>query len=902
MSFNVFSYDSYSVEVYFEGIKVNPERITVVTGVNTPVRAVIELPANEYGAQIMPGTRVHAFIKENDNEPVLWFQGSTKDFPSENVGEHAAPVQVTVFGDIGSLMDLDLNYLNIYTLLSTNISHLASVTLLSASGRTQMPVAPGVGEYPWLSALLKTNYPMAGRLYAILQETLCSKPALYNVLRRTNFLDHLMIDFHDGTKLMAEIETMRKIIMKNAGSFDLRQSNMWNVFVQMLKMMFHEVVSVAPMIHTTTKIPKRAVNGYFPTNELPTAPKMWDQFCELTDKEVHTQIDAFVKPEMMGMDAPSCNILWGDRDFTAFTIQPYSPTTRVAANIQLLMPQGGGTVSLLRPYALQTAKDVADSYAGTASKKSKGTDSIFSKALHSRWSEYMTNSEILYNRIGFGTIPIDPTTSSFLMSRKNNKKAATFWDAYCDAQYSHIQGEMLQVTGPFNIRPVCGFPIILTMVDKQNAGVKGYLASKQDTIDFKNRQAMTVYAIDKAERVIDFDFDQPVANMVEMFPSHPGKATKLEEMFAYKFGANKYGEYLKDYNVSNIYDKICGDARQWNGREADLVSTRTNEDPKEYVGLPEALAMNRLAIYRETPDILVADVRFTAKDWEDPDTLPSAEMVESVLAFREYSPANLSVKGKSPVVQRERFYNLADGVVGFWDYLYRLGELGQQQRQSTYNAEVDAAGSVNDFETLEATRGVTVQTLGARLAGDMRRYLKMLDTEGLNWLDYVLTMGRPSKLQGKIISAWTKRVDTLLSQFGMAGLGYLINIPMVGSDKRSYAAHETFGGFIPPVCPIWEGNPSPDRASLLLHYLSMKAQTIQGVHTEKSAAWSLPIDSKSGKSKRLKYADVDQSLSENGNLRLDFIPRPISEKEAIALRRFIIRLYAEEALHEYRTS
>lgn len=851
------------VDLYFEGMKVEPESITVITGVNKILQAAVQIAPNKYSSQIMPGTRVHAFLRIDDQDPVLWFQGKTQNFPTENMGNTVNPAVIGIIGDFGALEELSLEYLNVYNLLSTNVESMAQINILAANGKKKVPIAPGVMEFPFLSMLAKTGSPVSGRIYGMIQEVMASKPALYNHLRRTCFLDRLMIDFHDPLEMMIKVELIKKTLMKVMSNMDLRQSNMWDVLKKLGELTFHDFVSVAPMIHTTTKIPNRVATGYFPETSIPSNAEVWDKLCNITSDDVHTQVEMIMKPKLVGMGAPACNVLWGDVDFSGFAYSPYTMITRMGIDYNLIMPMGNaGHIVSFRPYPLQTAKDVADGYAATADPKS--TEPAFSKLMQSRWSEYSTNTEILFGHSTMQQAAVDPTTSTMLMNEKNNKNAATYWDGYSDFIYSFMQGSSLSVSGPFNVKPICGFPIILKSVEGK--GLKGYLMGKTDHIDFKNRMAKTEYKIEFADSDLEYDFNQPKAYVSELYPCVPRPGDKLDDIFAHREGSSKYPDYLKSYKVDSIYGKVCGKSNVYEGYDESIADA---ESEKRYVGLYEGLAMNKMVIHEDDPVNFISDTRVTTTDWSDPAYLPTAEMVEATLTFREYSEENAKRLDFTPLFKRERFFNVADGLYALLDYCYRSAAIGQVLKSKT---------SITD-----------------------QYYMKFLDTAGSSWLDYIMLMGRPPAGQNLLMGQYQARTNRLLSAIGTYGISKLITIPMVGEDKRNYAEGEKINGIIPPLCPIWEGNPSPDRSSLLLHYLSMKEQSIDRVQAGITVGWKLPVDSNSkGRNRFLKYSDVDTKLSPSGFQRLEFIPRPLSEKEAIALRRFVIDLFLKESEYHVR--
>ena len=835
----MFKLSSVDLDVRLEGYKIDPKAISIESGVNKILSANIVLPSAKWAQQIMPGTRVHIYISINNGPKITYFEGYVIKRPIVHAGTDAKDVSLTAAADMAVLSDARIQY---FDLINTRGQMgpgpaIQRMFLKAEGGTIRIPINNGLPSMTPFAGLSNVNTPFAARIYGVLQSVLMLSPNLYNIMRRTQLFDKLMIDINNNAADIDKTDFAHNL-MHQLNSMITKESSAMTMLMMILNSIHHDFTSVAPMMRVNTKLPLRESQLYLPKGfDILKTGQPESIFNEMqalhkTTKNDHTTfIDHIVKPIMIGMPIPYVNYLYGD-DFLSFSIGP-KQITRLLAELPIRIPGIYQSIINRRPYEVKTAMEVALKAMETSRAETSMKHAAYSLLISSLGTDYMTNEEKLFN----STIPSywqgDYRMAQLLLHMQNSTDREMFFEDWVDVEYEKQTGVNVTVAGPLNLDPVCGFPMKIFDNVSDNT-VTGYLFSKVDIIDFEADVASTTYNLTAANKTNDVNFSQP------KFSTKSGDvpyidfsgATELSDIFYSIEEDDDIPSYMKgkNYDYRPLYSNITGATPTKNEDGSveyqDTTSQTGSYSRDNFVSQEESFA--RIAVMRKTDDIFVADDRSLDDISYGFTGFPSSEVISNVISYYQ---------GSNAEINRERYYSNADMLSYIIEKKFIIGT-STQQRLKGLNLLDSREGSIFSMYYKANQKAVPGNEMTDEFGSDTKWYYGILSEE-----------------------------DNVVE-------GVHIKGPKV----------------------MWDGRPSVDRTELLMHYVSVSQDKINIEAIKGSKDINTVIPKENGKLKYSKVVEKEKGVRRYKSL--EYIPRPMSESEVISVRRWVIeQLYKESNKH-----
>jgi hypothetical protein len=191
-------------------------------------------------------------------------------------------------------------------------------------------------------------------------------------------------------------------------------------------------------------------------------------------------------------------------DTTGFTVESLS---------QMLVTGRGVPINA----AMAAAKKIIDQDKSDEALKTKAMDDAGGKTLNLESElgkealDKLNKSIVEGKRVAFIEMSKDLIASKkqqdVAPSKTGHPEKMMAWRQETNQMFDDARSGSIQVSGSFNLEPVCGFSILFQ--DSQTGrDVIGYLVSKTDTIDYQAGVATTQYNVSNAELLVDIDYSQ----------------------------------------------------------------------------------------------------------------------------------------------------------------------------------------------------------------------------------------------------------------------------------------------------------------------------------------------------------------------------------------------------------
>lgn len=306
------------------------------------------------------------------------------------------------------------------------------------------------------------------------------------------------------------------------------QTNLIQVINQLLSAILHEWVSILAPPYVKTTIFDRDVFGnikrrkYTRRHRGPrgrTKVDLYD-FKVAQDKVVASTM---FKPHVYTIDPPNFNVLFPNMyDQMSYRENFLAETTRLAMKPQLPLVSAGATQGLLlqRPTEVEIfSAIIRDSTRKTNQKRSPDGKYGDSEGQAPTFTDYdwTTNEErirgIVYNFMNLAPAPSTLTlTDPGKRQPSGTRKGGVPQYLQNVASYEYYKSKFLTrettVQGPFNMRVVPGFPMVLLDDSESNLNVVCYLDGVQHSID-ANGSAMTRYSVKYSRLLDEVDYNRP---------------------------------------------------------------------------------------------------------------------------------------------------------------------------------------------------------------------------------------------------------------------------------------------------------------------------------------------------------------------------------------------------------
>ena len=364
-------------------------------------------------------------------------------------------------------------------------------------------------------------------LISVLDDIGNVNPFYANARNRFRITDRILRAPAGNTSKLFQLALLGDFIESLAGR-QSGQSNLAEIVNQLLSSIMHEWVSVIAPPYLKTRIFDRDVFGNIKKKKTalrrrgPRERTKVDifEYGPADDKVVASII---FKPHIYTISPPSCNVLFPNMYDTLSYSQDFrGEPTRLAMRPQLPIVGRKATMGLLlqRPVEVEVFQAlVRDSRRQTTKQRDPDAKYADGESQTPTYNDYdWTTNEERIRGLVYNFINMAPAPSALTLGKQGEKKAnGTRKGGIPDylqnvASYEFFKskyvGRPITVSGPYNIRVVTGFPILILDDSEANLNFVGYLDSVSHSVDAKGN-ALTHYAISYPRIVGDVDYNQP---------------------------------------------------------------------------------------------------------------------------------------------------------------------------------------------------------------------------------------------------------------------------------------------------------------------------------------------------------------------------------------------------------
>ena len=870
--------------VFVEGYEMPCARVQVETGIG-PLSAQIVIPPGSYRRRILPGSRVMCFVKDG-GEWYEWFQGTTVNMPETSLGLDENPVSLNVIGDLGLLQTILMNYLTIgqvdvlnQTWKSTALSGRPNIF------RGGLEAAMG----PFATTLGDAEISFGDRILGILQAFIAMDPQGWEDLRRLQYFDRLAIEMAEDVANISN-RTLLGSISQAMGSIQTETFTALDILNMTLQLSMHELVSIAPVRFSGTQ-EMRKVERF--RHYLPRGMSL-DELANMQQKDLVTKLCSRTSRPNMLIDhliKPVDRLMVPEGGINRITKGMYnnayisdSGITRSILKFSLMA--GTKPVMMyeqLMPEQIKTVYDCAQ--AATYVVPNSPSLGAVSSVMSERITGFRTNKEKVYGGVKAQTIGVDPRINHVLHALANaeerDSKTGSIYqkdyiDAWMRAEHEKVNGSSVTIqNATLNLRPIPGFA--MEVEDFHGKIYTGKLVRKIDVIDLGASIASSTYLIEscKSNDAINYDGSVDIGmGPMGWFP---------------KFGSEG-GSY-----TSPIFDQY-----KFDQVPLKTIAALTNFAPKE-------IALAHAHIYEENERYLAPEKRFTRSGQtftrKDDGKLPGLKAREAFfteefysdfdllgeIAFNSLRPAGKGtvIIDYSATVSRQSIGTRAVAY-GTEDVDLEIGEEPNLAEEVvTYTpvaTEVD--GTITSIVDIGLLPGSSITISNAQnyplpnLNLTVKEAVALLDTKNGNIFSVLAkilgdeTIQRkeaevPMKKIQKTKTDWIADLGNYIEEYNTTSAAETAAVENARIDGLNNDLRKMYGQYNPNF-PIYLGNPSPLRIELLFYMLS-----------------GIPVEDFQ------KFLTSGTYSSFNTDAR-PAIPRPLSERQVIALRREIAKKASNE--------
>lgn len=553
--------------VFLQGKKIEANSIEFSCGVGQVPAAMIVLPPKRNAYDIWPGTKVSILLEtENSGDNPIWaFEGAVENYPARHVGLGAKNVTLVCTSDFDTLRDSRMRFSPFTKVGKTPYSQWSSQFIgQKMDGNVDIPsTSPKFGVGQGIGSLIRDpKVSMRKKLFGVLQAILLMNPTSYAILRRTQFLDRLLIaTAEDAASQFIRTELFSQALTKIASI--TQDITLWQYLQMVLQVIQHDIVSVCPYVKSKFDIPDRfdhfyapsTFDGYIQTG----AAKVTDYIATQEQKSV---IEMFIKPSFLGSaDVPECNVLYPSQ-YTGFNYtRSISPTRGFYINQAALSPK-----SVISAGHKFKPDEINEVYAQLSKRSRNATAAATSRIIGTRGNDYTTNEEKMTGIKQMSRGAVSPILDKVLrgLNQKNGKSAEAIENMIDYIWMTERLGKVT-VDGAFNLSTIPGFPILF-LDHKYGNHLIGHLDARS-VIMRADGSADTSYTISGARPIRDHDFNALVKDKDGVFaPTFaPKPMDDLQIPWIGEFDmASLAGKFDQKLYASGSYSQIAIDQKAKN--------------------------------------------------------------------------------------------------------------------------------------------------------------------------------------------------------------------------------------------------------------------------------------------------------------------------------------------------
>lgn len=525
------------VRLYIEGILLENAFVSVHTtgAVGTPSTAQIELVPTNTIKHIFPGTWVHVFITDPwDQNPAgdlsdfkLLFEGVviSRGFSRQGAGRNFA---ITCADPSVYWAEARQFWLN---LASANGNIVDQLVTADSGGFARLGTVNSTGSYGYMNARLgqakdQPEERFMDTMISAIDDIGSVNPFYTNVRNRFRLTDRIIRGPAGKTSKLFELAMFSDFLEGLAGRTG-GQTSLSEMVNQLLSAIMHEWVSVLAPPYLKTRIFMRDVFGNIKRNKK-TVQREVQGTIKVDLFEYETAEDSVIggivfKPHIYTLSPPTCNVLFPNMyDTMSYQENFLAENTRLQMQPQLPMIsqdllQG---VRFIRPVELEVFQSLVRDPAHKSIKK-RSPDGQFSDgaAQAPTFSDYdwTTNEErfrgIVYSFINLAPAPStltlnDPGARTTEGARKGGVPRYLQNVASYEYYKSKYVARQTSLSGPFNMRPIPGFPILALDDSAANMNIVAYLDSISHMISASG-SATTTYGISYPRLTDEIDLNRP---------------------------------------------------------------------------------------------------------------------------------------------------------------------------------------------------------------------------------------------------------------------------------------------------------------------------------------------------------------------------------------------------------
>lgn len=525
------------VRIYFEGrlIENSFVSMTVSGSIGSPATAQLELVPTNTIKHILPGTWIHVFVTDP------WDQGATGD-----LSDFKLLFEGVVISRGFSRQDAGRNFVvqcadpSVYwvearqfwlNLASANGNIVDQLVTADSGGFARLGTVNSTGSYGYMNSRLgkakdQPEERFMDTMISAIDDVGNVNPFYTNVRNRFRLTDRIVRGPAGKTSKLFELAMFSDFLEGLAGRAG-GQTNLAEMVNQLLSAIMHEWVSVPAPPYLKTRIFMRDVYGNIKRNKK-TVKRNVNGEIKVDLFEYETAEDNIIggiifKPHVYTLPPPTCNVLFPNMyDHMSYQENFLQETTRLQMQPQLplisaTLLQG---VRLIRPVELEVFQALVRDPAHKTIKK-RTPDAQFSDGAGQTptFSDYdwSTNEErirgIVYNFINLAPAPstltlTDPGKRTPTGARKGGVPRYLQNVASYEYYKSKYVARQTALAGPFNMRPVPGFPLLALDDSAANMNVICYLDSISHMIT-SSGSATTTYGISHPRLTDELDLNRP---------------------------------------------------------------------------------------------------------------------------------------------------------------------------------------------------------------------------------------------------------------------------------------------------------------------------------------------------------------------------------------------------------
>ena len=525
------------VRLYFEGRLVENSfaSVTVNGSVGSPATAQLEIVPTNTIKHIFPGTWIHVFVTDPWDQNAagdlsdfkLLFEGVviSRGFSRQDAGRNFV---VQCADPSVYWVEARQFWLN---LASANGNIVDQLVTADSGGYARLGTVNSTGSYGYMNSRLgkakdQPEERFMDTMISAIDDVGNVNPFYTNVRNRYRLTDRIVRGPAGKTSKLFELAMFSDFLEGLAGRAG-GQTNLAEMVNQLLSAIMHEWVSVPAPPYLKTRIFMRDVFGNIKRNKK-TVNRSVQGEIKVDLFEYETAEDNIIggiifKPHIYTLPPPTCNVLFPNMyDHLSYQENFLQETTRLQMQPQLPLIsqnllQG---VRLIRPVELEVFQSLVRDPAHKSIKK-RTPDAQFSDGAGQTptFSDYdwSTNEErirgIIYNFINLAPAPstltlTDPGKRTPTGARKGGVPRYLQNVASYEYYKSKYVSRQTTLSGPFNMRPVPGFPLLSLDDSAANMNIISYLDSISHTI-VASGSATTTYGISHPRLTDEIDLNRP---------------------------------------------------------------------------------------------------------------------------------------------------------------------------------------------------------------------------------------------------------------------------------------------------------------------------------------------------------------------------------------------------------